>query len=197
MESMVKKIAREFFLFLSIPKAIRFFKKRSRIESPDPKKEVGLVFDWEQKVPFLRIKLNIRPIQKKIELLRLFGFLQEKQLHTLCEIGTARGGLLYLFTRMASSNANIVSIDLPKGRFGGGYPAWKIPLYRSFARMEQRIRLIRGDSHNTSVKERLRDELKDSSLDLLFIDGDHSYEGVKKDFEMYSPLVKREGVVGF
>jgi len=34
-------------------------------------------------------------------------------------------------------------------------------------------------------------------LDFLFIDGDHSYEGVKKDFEMYSPLVKKEGIIAF
>ncbi len=32
-------------------------------------------------------------------------------------------------------------------------------------------------------------------LDYLFIDGDHRYEGVKKDFEMYSPLVKKGGVI--
>ncbi len=32
---------------------------------------------------------------------------------------------------------------------------------------------------------------------LLFIDGDHTYEGVKKDFDMYSPLVKKGGIVAF
>jgi len=32
-------------------------------------------------------------------------------------------------------------------------------------------------------------------VDFLFIDGDHSYEGVKKDFEMYSSLVRKGGVV--
>jgi predicted O-methyltransferase YrrM len=31
----------------------------------------------------------------------------------------------------------------------------------------------------------------------LFIDGDHSYEGVKKDFEMYSPLVAEGGLIAF
>jgi hypothetical protein len=34
-------------------------------------------------------------------------------------------------------------------------------------------------------------------VDFLFIDGDHSYEGVKKDFEMYSPLVKSGGLIAF
>jgi len=34
-------------------------------------------------------------------------------------------------------------------------------------------------------------------IDLLFIDGDHSYQGVKSDFEMYSPLVRDSGIVAF
>ena len=32
---------------------------------------------------------------------------------------------------------------------------------------------------------------------LLFIDGDHSYEGVKKDFEMWSPFVVKGGLIAF
>jgi len=31
----------------------------------------------------------------------------------------------------------------------------------------------------------------------LFIDGDHTYKGVKKDFEMYSPLVREDGIIAF
>jgi len=34
-------------------------------------------------------------------------------------------------------------------------------------------------------------------LSFLFIDGDHTYEGVKKDFEMYSPLVKKDEIIAF
>jgi len=34
-------------------------------------------------------------------------------------------------------------------------------------------------------------------LNFLFIDGDHTYEGVRKNFEMYSPLVRRGGIVAF
>jgi predicted O-methyltransferase YrrM len=39
--------------------------------------------------------------------------------------------------------------------------------------------------------------LNGNQLDFLFIDGDHSYEGVKKDFEMYSPLVRKGGIIAF
>lgn len=34
-------------------------------------------------------------------------------------------------------------------------------------------------------------------MDFLFIDGDHTYEGVKKDYELYSGLVRPGGMIGF
>ena len=47
---------------------------------------------------------------------------------------------------------------------------------------------ILGDSHEEATRERLRARLAGRSVDLLFIDGDHSYESVRRDFELYSPL---------
>ena len=32
-------------------------------------------------------------------------------------------------------------------------------------------------------------------LDFLLIDGDHTYEGVKSDFEMYSSIVRKGGLI--
>lgn len=37
--------------------------------------------------------------------------------------------------------------------------------------------------------------LQDIKIDLLFIDGDHSYEGVKKDFELYSTILSDNGII--
>ena len=34
-------------------------------------------------------------------------------------------------------------------------------------------------------------------LDFLFIDADHTYAGVQRDFQMYSPLVRSGGIVAF
>jgi predicted O-methyltransferase YrrM len=43
--------------------------------------------------------------------------------------------------------------------------------------------------------EKVKSILGKRKLDFLFIDGDHTYEGVKKDFEMYSKLVKKGGIM--
>jgi len=95
--------------------------------------------------------------------MELLKILVRHKPQTILEIGTAKGGTLFLFTRVASSDARIISIDLPSGRFGGGYPEWRIPLYESFAIHNQHVYLIRGDSHAHStlkeVKEILDEEV--------------------------------------
>jgi hypothetical protein len=37
--------------------------------------------------------------------------------------------------------------------------------------------------------------IQDIKIDVLFIDGDHSYEGVKLDFELYSKIVSPKGII--
>ena len=40
-------------------------------------------------------------------------------------------------------------------------------------------------------------EFKDESVDFIFIDGDHSYEGVKNDYEKYKQFLASDGHIGF
>ena len=113
------------------------------------------------------------------------------------EIGTAKGGVFYTLCQSALPKAKVISMDLPGGEFGGGYSAEDAVRYKAFGREGQKLCFIRKDSHG---KESLNDAKKflgDDKLDLLFIDGDHTYEGVKKDFEMYSPLVRVGGLIAF
>lgn len=136
----------------------------------------------------------IRPAQVPSELHRLAEIIGELCPERALEIGTCRGGTLCLLSRLASSSASIVSVDLPGGEFGGGYARIRSPLYQSFGKYFQRIRLIRGSSHSQEILDEVS---KEKPLDYIFIDGDHTYEGVKQDFLMYSPLVRAGGVVAF
>jgi len=139
----------------------------------------------------------IKPSQVYGEISQLLELVDTIKPRTILEIGTANGGTLFLFSRVAPEDATIISIDLPGGKFGGGYPKWRGVLYKSFALPGQKIHLLRADSHKRETLEQVKAILGGREIDLLFIDGDHTYEGVKKDFETYSPLVKEGGIIAF
>ena len=132
--------------------------------------------------------------QKISELGPLIRILRRRRLRTVVEIGTSKGGTMWLWCQIADDDAQIVSMDLkPKSNVEE-----KIDKYLYGLAVEsQIISLVRGDSSNTKTKDQLVTKLGSSSIDFLFIDGDHSYRGVKKDFEMYSPLVRKGGIVAF
>jgi predicted O-methyltransferase YrrM len=115
----------------------------------------------------------------------------------IVEIGTANGATLFAMTRVAADDAVVVSVDLPGGTFGGGYPAWKTKLYGAFARPGQNLHLLRQDSHCPQTYECVRGLVGEGTVDVLFIDGDHTYDGVKKDYFEYKPLVRRGGLIFF
>jgi predicted O-methyltransferase YrrM len=139
----------------------------------------------------------LRPIQVRSEIRSLVGLVREIKPRSVLEIGTAKGGTLFLWTRLASDDAHLISIDLPGGGFGNGYVKWRSPIYRSFAIHDQRIDLVRGNSHSESILERTKNLLGDRSVDFLYIDAGHTYDDVKQDFEMYSGLVAQGGLIAF
>src|SRR5262249_27247298 len=97
----------------------------------------------------------IAPLQIRSEIIGLLKRVYDLRPKVVVEIGTANGGTLFLFSRMADKKAQIISIDLPCGEFGEGYRWWKAPLYRSFAMPGQHVSLIVGNSHAPETLERL------------------------------------------
>ncbi len=141
----------------------------------------------------------LRPFQVRSEyedfIRRVFR--DDNRPKNIMEIGSFNGGTLFVSCRLAAPGGVIVSLDLPGGEFGGGYPEWKTPLYKSFPQSTQELHLIRGDSHSFDSLAKVKEALDGRQLDFLFIDGDHTYEGVKQDYEMYSTLVRPGGWIGF
>ena len=141
--------------------------------------------------------ITVRPLQSRWEFGQLLEEVARIRPKAMLEIGTAKGGSLLAFTQLCEPDAHIVSVDLPRGPFGGGYPLWKIPLYKAFARPGQRLDLVRGDSHAASTFTHVESLLGGRKLDFLFIDGDHRYEGVRSDFETYVSLMRPGGIIAF
>ncbi len=135
-------------------------------------------------------------MQKIAELAPLLALVARRAPRTVLEIGTASGGTLYAWCRVAAPDATIVSVDLPGGPFGGRY-AQEGGVPAEFACEEQTVHLLRLDSHAATTRERVLDVLGGRPLDFLMIDADHTYEGVKQDFEMYGELVRPGGLIAF
>ena len=150
-------------------------------------------------VPFLfrahGLFRSIRPMQSQLEVGELYHAVLARRPRVVLEIGTCHGGTLYLWCQAAEPQATIISIDLPEGEFGGGYPAARADLYKAFVRTDQQLHLLRADSHSPNTAKQIAALLAGKAIDFLFIDGDHTYAGVKQDYELYSPMVAPGGLI--
>jgi predicted O-methyltransferase YrrM len=135
--------------------------------------------------------------QKREEIQWLFDLVHAAQPRVVLEIGLDLGGTLFLWSRAATPNAHLLAIDTrPVGRFGDWSPFSLVR--RGFAVGSQRVTLVmNSDSHSQSTLRRVMALLDGRPVDFLFIDGDHSYDGVLQDFNIYSPLVAPGGLVAF
>jgi len=109
----------------------------------------------------------------------LLGF----KIKNFLEIGSAAGGNAFMFNNFFKFE-NLVIID------DNEHPKHKLREQTlSYIPHEEFI----GDSHSRESLDFIKS--LDMKFDVLFIDADHSYEGVKKDTEMYSEFVFNGGLV--
>ena len=140
---------------------------------------------------------RLRCVQAQDEIVWLLEMIRDLAPRRVLEIGTANGGTLFLWTRVAAADAQLVSVDMCPLGLLGRHSAFAV-LCRGFARPGQRIELVFGtNSHDTRTRDQVKQLFDAEPVDFLFIDGDHSYEGVRRDFELYSPLVRPGGLVAF
>jgi cephalosporin hydroxylase len=95
---------------------------------------------------------------------------------------------------VAADDATIVTINLP----GGGFEVGDLDsaTVRSYARGQQRIEILPGDSHDPDVLAHAS-SLLGRQPDFVFVDGDHTYAGVQTDYQMYAPLLRPGGLIVF
>lgn len=123
---------------------------------------------------------------------------QRAPICNVLEIGVRKGGTSALWHQI--STGRVIGVDRQ------GHDSLALSDMLSLAASMQdryaRYSFLLGNSHDPGTRAKVRDILspdtvESSWVDLLFLDGDHSYDGVRQDYEMYSGLVSRGGVIAF
>jgi cephalosporin hydroxylase len=149
--------------------------------------------EWFRAIRIARGATRRGAMQKLTEFAPLVALLMRKSPTTVLEIGAGQGGALYAFCAAANDAATLISVDLPGGAFGPRYTEEDVPRIRAYARDGQSLHLLAADSHDPGTLRRVKQILAGRPLDFLMIDGDHTYDGVRADFEMYSSLARSDG----
>jgi cephalosporin hydroxylase len=135
-----------------------------------------------------------RAMQKAPELVKLHKYLTEKKYGTFIELGTCKGGMTWWFSHLPDFK-KIVSVDIPGGSFGVAPAENDKEIIRNWVGQDHDVTLCTGDSQKEETVAEVKGEFEGGLVDCLFIDADHTYEGVKRDFELWSPLVRNGGAV--
>jgi len=113
----------------------------------------------------------------------------------IVEIGSMEGGSFYVLSHACNDGSLVISIELP---YGDGNSAEKLMMVNEQLKAEgYDSKVILGDSKSSEVLDELKNILNGRSIDFLFIDGDHTYEGVKSDWNNYSQFLREKSLVGF
>lgn len=99
--------------------------------------------------------------------------------------GAGTSGLAILETR---ADITLYTVDKSKGGPLGGLEGEMNALRESGINFRGRYNPILGDSKVVGLSF-------DHALDFLFVDGDHSREGVRGDFELWIPKIKKGGLL--
>ena len=121
----------------------------------------------------------------------LFGLVRRMKARRVIEIGRYKGGSTLTIAAAMSGEGTFWSIDLGEKEArlhqGSARRSFDDELRDVCARFGFPVTLLDGDSRTIEVET--------GEVDLVFIDGDHSYEGVKNDFERFGRRVKIGGAV--
>lgn len=140
------------------------------------------------------------PDQKKGRIMRwhiIAGLCLQSGYRKGAEIGVSQGRFT-MFLCATMFDMHMIAVDRwqeQPGHASEGWIGWDHEgSYQKFkATCEQyfpdRVNIIRADSCEVAA------EVEDRSLDFVFIDADHSYDGCTKDIEAWSPKVRKGGMI--
>lgn len=139
-------------------------------------------------IAFTRRHMSAGSCQIPWEIESALEAMAEARPRVMFEIGTFDGGTSLLFSRFLPTVETMLCVDL--------YVKNK-EMLRLLAPACQQLRFFDMPSYSPRTVDRVAKFLKGRMIDVLFIDGDHRYEGVKQDFLCYRRFLRDGGLVFF
>ena len=138
-------------------------------------------------------------IQNPIEIQKFSEFFVSLNCKNVLEIGTFLGGTFYTMCKLSNTDGKKISIDCPDVIVPGSEVVKQKhnQIDEYLVKFAKNVVIIRDNSKSEECFQKLEKELQGESLDFIFIDGDHTYEGVKSDFTNYKKYLKDGGYIAF
>lgn len=138
-------------------------------------------------------------IQNPIEIQKFSEFFVTLNCKNILEIGTFLGGTFYTMCKLSNPYGKKISIDCPDVIAPGSEVVKQKhnQIDEYLIKFAKNVVIIRDDSKSDECLQKLEKELQGESLDFIFIDGDHTYDGVRSDFLNYKKYLKDGGYIAF
>jgi predicted O-methyltransferase YrrM len=122
-------------------------------------------------------------VQVYEEILNLAYWVKGFQPHNILEIGF-KGSTFHILSKLSTGKKVAMDIE------DAGRSVWS-----HYMMYDEEFKLFIGNSQTEEMKNKVKEFCP--MFDLIFIDADHSYNGVKKDFELYKELLSPRGAILF
>jgi hypothetical protein len=127
-------------------------------------------------------------VQYRGEYLPFLDFVSSLNITSYMEVGVARGDTFHDIVSLMPIGSRALAVDYPMQSWG--LENSNKYLNAAIADLREKgyiVNVIYGDSQSPEIIKQVR---KHEMFDLCFIDGDHTYKGVKADYENYGLFAK-------
>ena len=134
--------------------------------------------------PLLKIEYPIKQVKNEIKEF-VFLLLHYRLTNSILEIGLGTGATHKLWNLIFEDMVTTIDINNEN--------------LINFSRncLDRRSTLIHANSHLSITVQKTKEKFNDKKFDVLFLNGDNSYEGVKIDFFIWKDIVRKGGIIVF